>query len=293
MKIEYKALIPITFKDKENNSYTFEKVFFVVKNLAHPVFLGYEIIDNVIAKGIFHDHLSLINPKNNTTVDIPIVRQMKEPQINFLCSNDTYLLPYQTSFIKVKPETDILVNKPFILDTFGTDDNETWEILPCIQELSTTQEYFVGIRNLSDQPIGFSEAHTIAKTDLNFDKSSEIKAYSITVSPNQSDWFMDPNPISINNDKFSEIHVCNVKPSEPSEVEQKVDPHGFNETWKEIQDLPGLTNGEKDLLFNQYKKKGFYQIPCTYLYEDSKNYCEFPIEENILKGNEIWRHIPH
>ena len=281
MKIEYKALIPITFKDKENNSYTFEKVFFVVKNLAHPVFLGYEIIDNVIAKGIFHDHLSLINPKNNTTVDIPIVRQMKEPQINFLCSNDTYLLPFQTSFIKVTPESDILVNKPFIIDTFDTDDNETWQILPSVQELSASGEYFVGIKNLSDQPIGFSEAHTIAKTDLNFDKSSEIKAYSITISPTQSstDWFIDPNPITINNDKYSDVHVCNIQ---QSKVEEEVDSETIerenNETWREIQDLPGLTKGEKDLLFNQYLKKGFYQIPCTYLYEDSKNYCEFPIE---------------
>ena len=281
MQIEYKAVIPITFKDEENNCYTFEKVFFIVKNLAHPVFLGYEIINNVIAKGIFHDHLSLINPKDNTTVDIPIIRQMKEPQINFLCSNDTYLLPNQTSFIKVTPENDILVNKPFIIDTFANDDNETWQILPSVQELSASGEYFVGIKNLSDQPIGFSEAHTIAKADLSIGNSSEIKAYSITTSLTQSatDWFIDPNPIIINNEKFSEVHVCNIQQSKTNEeVDTATIERENNETWREIQDLPGLTQGEKDLLLNQYKKKGFYQIPCTYLYEDSKNYCEFPIE---------------
>ena len=57
MKIEYKARIPITFTTESNKKVTFEKIFYVVRNLIHPVFLGYEMIDGVMAKAIFPQSL--------------------------------------------------------------------------------------------------------------------------------------------------------------------------------------------------------------------------------------------
>ena len=89
LQVEYKARIPITFIDKDDKRYTFEKTFYIVRNLIHPIFLGYEIINNEIANAIFHDHLSLINPVDKSLVEIPIMRQLREPEINFSCIQDT------------------------------------------------------------------------------------------------------------------------------------------------------------------------------------------------------------
>ena len=291
MKIEYKAKIPITFTAEDNKKVKYEKIFYVVRNLIHPVFLGYEMIDGMMGKAIFPQSLVLVDPKDKQDVQIPIIRQLKEPQINFTCVSDTYLLPHQTSFIKIKPEEDILVNKPFIIDTLDSDDNDTWQILPSIQELSASGEYYVGIKNLSDQPIGFSEAHTIARTNLDHENSTEMKAYSISISsgPSGSDFYVDPSPTLINHEKFSEIHVCNVQPKSDKQTDPETIKRENIETWKEINDLPQITKGEKDFLFNQYLEKGFYQIPCTYLYEDPRNYCEFPIEGDckVLTKEEV------
>ena len=279
LKVEYKAKIPITFTDQENNSHTFEKVFFVVKGLIHPVFLGYEIIDNVIARGIFHDHLELYN-SNKTLVNIPIIRQLKEPKINFTCVADTYLLPHQCNFIAVKPNNDIFVNKPFIIDDFDADNKDTFQILPSIQDISSNGIYYIGIKNLTNEPIGFAEDHPIAKTTFNTEKSSEIKVFSIVVSENDPNWYVDKNPVVLNNDEFPEVHVCNMQP-QSDKVDEETELRERKEAWQEIANLPDLTEGERKSLFNQYLEKGFYQIPCTYLYEESKNYCEFPIENDV------------
>ena len=291
MKVEYKAKLPITFEDEEDNCFTVWKTFFVVRNLIHPVFLGYEIIDGKIAKAIYPDSLLLVNPKDKTKdVKIPIIRQLKEPEINFCCAKDTYFLPFQSNFVKVKPDTDILSNKPFIIDAIETE-NEIWQITPCIQELSSNGEYFVKIKNLTEHPIGFTEELPIAKTLISSGKNSNIKAYSITISDNEcsnTDLFINANPIDVI-EKYNDVHTCNAVVNEDKYDSFTANDSEKQEAWKEINDMPELTVGEKDLLYRQYLKKGFYQIPCNYLYQDSRHYCEFPIEkdEKVLTPEEV------
>ena len=66
--------------------------------------------------------------------------------------------------MKVKPDKDILSNKPFILRS--KEENEIWQVINTIQELNAKDEYYVVIENLTEHPIGFTEDLPIAKAIL-------------------------------------------------------------------------------------------------------------------------------
>ena len=120
------AIIPITFKDIDDDMHTISSIFLIVSVISHEVFLGNDILMRCgIFANINKDTMSYNNPNTNKQHTIPITWIKTTPHIKLLASHCFEMAPFSSLKVFTNPSSEPPQHPMIITNEQDHNENES------------------------------------------------------------------------------------------------------------------------------------------------------------------------